>query len=483
MNPTLLIDGYKLDHRRQYPANTEYVYSNLTARGSRIPGQTHVPLLGLQYFLLHILGEQLEEFFAADVETVAQRYTDRVNGYLGPNAIGTEHIRAWHALGYTPLEFRAVPEGTKVPLRVAMLTVTNTHPDFAWLVNYYETILSATLWMPCTSAATALRCRRLLEAYADRTGTPREFVQWQGHDFSFRGMPGLEAACLSGIGHLAAFTGSDTMPAIDFIEQYYPVLPGTLIAGSVAATEHSVMCAGGESTERATYERLLDLYPTGIVSVVSDTWDLWKVLTETLPSLKDKIMARDGKLVIRPDSGDPVKIICGDPKAPWGSPESHGVVDVLWEIFGGTHTSTGHRQLDSHIGVIYGDSISWERMEAILNGLDRSGYASGNIVFGMGSYTYQYVTRDTHNFAMKATWVQIAGKAIDIYKDPKTDNGLKTSARGRIAALRDEAGELYQVDQAPIEQELKSELGLVWRDGTFWRVESFNAIRERLLAA
>jgi len=230
-----------------------------------------------------------------------------------------------------------------------------------------------------------------------------------------------------------------------------------------------------------TFARLLDLYPSGILSVVSDTWDLWHVLTSILPQLKERIMARDGKIVIRPDSGDPVKIVCGDPDAPAGSPERKGVVAVLWELFGGATTSTGHRLLDSHIGCIYGDSISYERASAILAGLDENGYASANVVFGVGSYTYQYVTRDTYNFAMKATWVQIDGKGIDIFKAPATDDGVKNSAKGRLAVMSDDCGRLSLVNQATVEQETESQLRPVWRNGKFLAFDSFDVIRDRAL--
>lgn len=484
-NPILAIDGYKLDHRRQYPDDTTRVYSNWTARGSRIPSQTHVVALGLQYYLQKYLMDDFQEnFFSKNVDEVCERYERRVNGYLGPNSIGTDHIRALHDLGYIPLEFRALPEGTLVPLRVPMFTVENTHDDFAWLVNYFETILSNVMWMPCTSATTAWRMRDLLDRAAAATGSPAEFVDWQGHDFSMRGMAGLESASLSGLGHLLSFTGTDTIPAVELVEDHYGenLADGYLIGGSVAATEHSVMCAGGEDNEAQTFERLLDLYPTGIVSVVSDTWNFWDVLTEILPKWREEIMARPegSKLVIRPDSGDPVLIICGDPSEPEGSPAHKGAIELLWETFGGTVTETGHKLLDSHIGCIYGDSITYERADAILTNLYRKGFASGNMVFGIGSYTYQYVTRDTFGFAMKATWVKVAGEERPIFKDPVTDNGLKKSARGRLAVLRTQDGELTLVDEATPEQEAMSELKTVWRDGEFIRKQNIQEIRSVL---
>jgi len=484
MNPITLIDGYKIDHRRQYPKGTTRVYSNWTPRSSRVEDQNEVVFFGLQYFLKKYLMQDFKEnFFDRDEDSVVHEYARRVNSYLGPNSIGTDHIRALHQLGYLPLEFKALPEGTKVPLRVPMLTVENTHDDFFWLVNYFETLMSCVMWLPCTSATTALQMREVLEEGAAWTGSPKEFIDWQGHDFSFRGMCGPEAAALSGAGHLLYFTGTDTIPAIELVEQYYtPTDPNYLIGGSVAATEHSVMCAGGQDDELATFERLLDLYPTGIVSVVSDTWDLWNVLTNILPQLKDRIMAREGKLVIRPDSGDPVKIICGDPDAPEGSPARKGVVELLWDVFGGTRspvtTTGGFRTLDSHIGTIYGDSINRQRAQAIVDGLADKGFASCNIVFGVGSYSYQYVTRDTYGFAMKATHVTIDGVGKDIFKKPITDDGIKNSARGRLAVEENDRG-LYLVDEAGPEEEASSLLRPVWRNGQFIVKEPFEVIRQR----
>jgi nicotinamide phosphoribosyltransferase len=485
MNPITFIDGYKFDHRRQYPKGSTRVYSNWTPRESRVPGVDKVIFFGLQYFLDRYLDAKTGEFakfFGAPEDDVCEKYAARVNGYLGPNAIGTDHIRALHRLGHLPLEFRALPEGTRVPLRVPMLTVENTRDEFFWLVNYIETLMSNVLWMPCTSATTAATVRSVLDKAAAATGSAPEFVQWQGHDFSFRGLPGPEAAALSGAGPLLSFTGTDTLPALDLVEEHYGPLPaGYLLGASVAATEHSVMCAGGQLGETETFERLLELYPGGIVSVVSDTWDLWSVLTKTLPQLKARILARSGKLVIRPDSGDPADIVCGDPNAPAGSPASKGVIELLWDTFGGTTTNTGHRLLDEHIGCIYGDSITVERARDITARLAAKRFASANMVFGIGSYSYQYVTRDTFGFAMKATWCEVNGEKRDLFKCPSTGNGMKNSAKGRLAVLRGPTG-LELVSQATAAQEAASMLRPVWRDGSFVVRETFDKLRERVAA-
>ena len=468
MFPLDLIDGYKLDHRRQYPPGTTKVYSNWTPRSSRVQGQDEVVFFGLQYFLERYLHFH---YLAGEFGFEPIEYGQMVDKYLGPNDIGIKHMQDLKKLGYFPLEFRALPEGTLCPLRVPCLTVENTHPDFFWLVNYFETLLSNVLWMPCTSATTAYRMRRLLDLHCLATGGDTSFVPWQGHDFSMRGLPGIEAAMLSGAGHLLSFTGTDTIPAVGFVNEYYPGDNG-LVGGSVAATEHSVMSAGGEKGELATFERILSLYPQGIVSIVSDTWDLWHVIGAILPRLKDKIMARDGKVVIRPDSGNPADVLCGHGKQP-------GVVPLLWTIFGGTKNSKGYKQLDPHIGVIYGDSINYERADEICSRLAAQGFASTNVVFGIGSYTYQFVTRDTYGFAMKATWCEIDGKGHDIFKKPVTDDGIKFSATGRLSVVRGQDGRLTVIERATPEEEARSLLIPVWKDGHFRRKDSFATIRER----
>ncbi len=478
----LATDGYKLDHRRQYPKGTEYVYSNWTARGSRLEGIDHVTFFGLQMALKKRFMEDFQtNFFDKSVDEVCDEYREMLNSYLGPNEIGTDHIRALHELGYLPLEFKALPEGTSVPLRVPMLTVENTHPDFFWLTNYFETILSAELWLPMTSATTAGKIRGLLDSWAIRTTGSTDGVGFQGHDFSMRGMSGLESAISSAAGHLVHFTGTETVPVLSELPKYYRV--EGFLAGTVPATEHSVMCAGGDTGELETFRRLMDLYPTGILSVVSDTWDFWNVLTEHLPVLKDQIMARDGKLVIRPDSGDPADIICGTHSSysPSSTPEEKGAIEILWDLFGGTINDQGYKVLDPHIGLIYGDSMNYARIDDICARLAAKGFASTNVVFGIGSFNYQYQTRDSFMFAMKATNVVIEGEELAIFKDPKTDSGTKKSLKGRISVFNF-GGTLVAYDNdKPRASELTYSSDLlqpVWRDGKFLKEWTFDEVRE-----
>jgi len=480
-NPLLLTDGYKVDHRRQYPIGTSLVYSNWTPRGSRIEGIDNVVFFGLQYFLKkYIIQEFQDNFFSKPKEDVLTQYQRRINNYLGPNAVGIDHIAALHDLGYIPMIFKALPEGVSVPIKTPMFTMYNTKPEFFWLTNYFETILSTTVWMPCNSATIAKAYRKILDKYAMETSSVPEFVDWQGHDFSMRGMAGLEAAVMSAAGHLLSFTGTDTIPAIDFLETYYNAdSDSEMIGGSVAATEHSVMSMGTNSAEQDTFKRLItEVYPNGIVSIVSDTWDLWKVLTEYLPNLKEEVLARDGKVVIRPDSGDPVKIICGDDKSD-NTNIRKGVVELLWDLFGGTINSKGYKELDSHIGAIYGDSITLSRAKDICEGLKQKGFASTNVVLGVGSFTYQYNTRDTFGFAMKATYGEVNGEGRAIYKDPITDDGTKKSAKGLIKIIKED-NTYRMIDQVSWEEEGQGELKTVFKDGKLIKDLSLNEIRNNI---
>lgn len=478
MNPLLLTDFYKVGHLFQYPAGTEYVYSNLTPRSNKhFPTADRMVFFGLQYFIKKYLIDYFNEyFFEKDKKLILFDYSRRVRTALGTDLPSYQHIEDLHDLGYLPLHIKALPEGTKVPMRVPALTIVNTDPKFFWLTNFIESLMSCMLWQPCTSATIAYEFRKLLDSWAVKTGMPKEFVQWQGHDFSFRGMSSLESATLSGMAHLLSFTGTDTIPAIDALEEYYYAnADKELIGGSVPATEHSVMCAGTQNGEFETFKRLItETYPTGIVSIVSDSWDLWKVLTEYLPRLKNEIMARDGKVVIRPDSGDPVKILTGDTDA-WmkngNDPVAKGVIECLWDVFGGTYTSKSMRLLDSHIGAIYGDSITLKRADQINAGLYAKGFAS-QVVFGIGSLTYQFNTRDTFGIAIKATWTNNG----PISKDPITDDGIKKSAKGLLCVDAD----LKLHDNCTPSAEQTGLLQTVFKDGKVFNQQSLEHIRSKI---
>lgn len=493
MNAMLLTDGYKLDHRRQYPKGTEYVYSNWTPRSNVYfpEAKDGAVVFGIQYFIKKYLIKYFNDnFFAVDKDKAVKSFARRINTFLGENEVGTKHIEDLWELGYLPVKIKALPEGSICPIRVPAMTIVNTDPKFFWVTNFLETLISCELWLPMTSATTAKAYRRELERHANKTGFDKGIdLGFLCHDFSMRGMAGLEASIISGMGHLTSFVGSETIPAIDALEEYYSVdAEKELISMTVPATEHSVMCAGGLDDEFGTFKRLLtETYPKGFVSIVSDTWDLWKVVTDFVPRLKKEILEREGRLVIRPDSGDPVDIICGvieEPKAPHGykhtKAERKGVYELLWDTFGGTINEKGYKVLDSHVGVIYGDSITLERQKEIYKRLEEKGFAATNLVLGIGSYTYQYRTRDSLGFAMKATWCQINGEPKEIFKQPKTDSGMKNSLKGLICVEMDKDGKFFATDCVSKEEETYGCLEVVFEDGKLVKEYSLAEIRERL---
>ncbi|WP_298953241.1 nicotinate phosphoribosyltransferase [uncultured Nonlabens sp.] len=480
MNGLLLTDGYKTGHHQQYPKGTEEVYSNWTPRSNKYApkGCDKVVSFGQQYVFQWLHDYFEDNFFSQPKAKVCNELKEELSMYLGTEYDVT-HYEELHDLQYLPIKVKALPEGVEVPIRVPMVTVVNTDKKFYWITNFLETILSTMLWQPMTSATIALRYKRIFKDWTLKTDKENlGFIDFQGHDFSMRGMGGLQSAISSGMGHGAVFLGSDTLPVISSLRKYYNA--EGFVIGSVNATEHSVMCAGTKDDEIGTFRALMNTYPSGILSVVSDTWDLWKVLTEYLPKLKDEVLSRDGKLVIRPDSGDPVDIICGEARKLGAKvPKDKGVVELLWDIFGGTVNAQGFKVLDSHIGAIYGDSITTERAENICQRLHDKGFASTNVVLGIGSFTYQFNTRDTFGFAMKATSVVVNGERREIFKDPITDDGVKKSAKGLIKV--DKVNDEYVlVDQVTPEEENKGELKVIYENGQFVNKVTLQEIRERI---
>lgn len=480
MNALLLTDGYKTGHHQQYPAGTQEVYSNWTPRSNKYAPQGCDMVLSFgQQYVMQWLHDYFEvNFFAKPKDVVCNEMKTELSLYLNTD-YDVSHFRALHDLGHLPIRVKSLLEGVEVPIRVPMLTVVNTKQEFYWVTNFLETILSTMLWLPMTSASIALTYKRLFKRWALKTDADNiGFIDFQGHDFSMRGMGGLQSAVASGMGHSAVFLGSDTLPVIHGLRKYYEARD--FVVGSVNATEHSVMCAGTKDDEIGTFRQLMETYPTGILSVVSDTWDLWKVLTNYLPKLKEAILEREGKLVIRPDSGDPVDIICGtSAKIGEGTPQEKGVVELLWDVFGGTVNKEGFKVLDPHIGAIYGDSITTKRAEDICQRLHDKGFATTNVVLGIGSFTYQFNTRDTFGFAMKATSVVVNGERREIFKDPITDDGVKKSAKGLIRVDKVD-GNYLLVDEVTEAEEQKGELKVIYEDGKFLNRTTLEQIRKRI---
>jgi nicotinamide phosphoribosyltransferase len=283
---------------------------------------------------------------------------------------------------------------------------------------------------------------------------------------------------------LLSLTGTDNIPAIDFLEDYYNADCETeYIGGGVIANEHACVCAGKKENEYLNYEKwITETFPEGILSLVSDTWNLWTVVTEYLPLLKDRIINRNGKVVIRPDSSPktPLEIICGDQEEPVGSPQNKGCVQLLWEIFGGKINSKGYKELHPSIGLLYGEAISMPLLDKILSRLEEMGFASNTCFFGIGSGAYLYgITRDTLSWACKATAGSVNGEFREMFKDPITDSGMKKSAKGLLRVDKIN-GEYVLKDQCTWEEEAGGELQPVFQDGKLLKDWTLSEIRANI---
>jgi nicotinamide phosphoribosyltransferase len=524
-------DSYKLSHKGFMAAKTNLIYSNLTARSShhlnviKDSFDNKAVFFGLQGFIMEFLIKDLNDhFFKKAKDKAIRKFKRLVDGYLGAGAVDMAHFEALHDLGYLPIEIKALPEGSRVNIKVPFLTIKNTHEDYAWLTNYLETVMSCELWKQITIATIIYEYRKMVNEYALKTTGSLDFTMFQLHDFSFRGMSGRQDAAKCGAAFLLSSCGTDTIPAVEYLEDYYNAdVTNEFIATSVPASEHSIMCAGiaTEGEAESVKRFITESYPTGIVSIVGDTKDWWNFLTNIICGLKKEILARPAnaiglsKVVARPDSGDPADIICGfeyfDPKdssneqaiccgalaggyevykfknkyyfsknsKEVSEAEVKGSVELLWETFGGTVTKQGYKVLDSHIGLIYGDSITPAVALDVFQRLEAKGFASTNIVFGVGSYTMQYVTRDSLGMAVKATYTEVDHVGYELFKDPITDSGMKKSAKG-LLRVEKEGDDFVLYDQQTWEQEQEGELQTVFFNGQLVRETNLSTIRSQL---
>jgi len=635
-------DGYKQGHGPMYPDGSSFLYANSTARSDKIFARSpscssmwdrKILVTGHVAALHEIVSMWEESFFSKPKSDVLYKFKRRCDTYIGKDKVSAKSLANLHDIGHLPLRILGVEEGTRLPIGVPMYVIYDSNgnvidegSEFFWLAEFLETIMSNMTWKQVTVGTIAFEYRRVLTKWAKITGVPTDFVKFQAHDFSYRGMSGMEDGARCGAAHLRVFTGSDTMPAIDYIEQMYNGdAEKVMIAGTIPATEHSVATANilsrlrqmvkARRAEGATEEELLSelkgmrleaergfikemltvKFKTGMLGLVCDSFDFFGVLTSVLPSLKEEILARlpdengMAKLVIRPDSGDPVEIICGveildqlaaeaqmvnykpefvyfkDPEGkihkatsiagkaisrtisqvkadlpavdhsyydelmtdvmgsaalfdyPFPisadctdpvrfkayrelhdllelrgvevmvmgkgtyrngykieqvelSAQEKGAIELLWETFGGTETERGYKVLHERIGLIYGDSITVHRAEEICRRLAIKGFASCNVVFGVGSYTYNYLTRDTFGIAVKATATMVNGEMVELYKDPATGDGLKKSAKGLLALIDSDEGIVLNQEQDMKIAEIHVKSGLlkpIFMDGGF----------------
>lgn len=487
--PLLLKDFYKATHGEQYPPGLTKLVSYFTPRMSRLPGQDKLVLFGLQGFIKEYLIEYFQQnFFRRKKEEVLFEYARILDHTMGKGSYDLNKIAALHDLGYLPLDIRALPEGSRVNIHTPMIEISNTHPDFVWLVNTIETLLSCTLWHTMLSANVGFQYRQIVNHYwalSVDDSLPRARALG---DFSMRGQESAESAIKSSAAFCLSFLNTATIPAVCWLEKYYNCdCTQEPVAFGAISTEHSVMCSNAalDGDEVTFVRRLLqEVYPHHSFSMVSDSYDYWNLVNQILPQLKQEILQHDGCLSIRGDSGDPVEIVTQ-------------TVFRLWDIFGGSVNSKGFKVLDPHIRAIYGDSITPQRCEAIYRILVENGFACNNVSLGVGSFSMQCLekdgaflpyTRDTFGIAVKTTYVEDReGRPIIIFKDPKTDTShFKRSQRGCCVVVSGPDGFSYRDGLTLEESRMLSEnpqnnlLQPVFLNGSMVAETSLSAVRQRL---
>lgn len=494
------VDGYKLDHISQYVDGTSVVYSNMTPRSDRLARVIRenfngkVVFFGMQYAIKKMIADWNQTFFSQPKELVLKKYARRIKNYIGFEK-GQTQIDAMaklHDLGYLPLEIKALPEGSRVDMKIPVFTVKNTHPDFFWLTNYLETYLSCTIWPACNAASLSEQYWLASKRWALETGAPDFWVNIANHCFAARGMRGEEDAMVSGAGHLLFSIGSDTLWSIDFFEEYYNAdSDKEMIACSVSAFEHATATQRIEkfgSEVAAVRDAITNIYPKGILSYVADSRDYYKFISEGLVELKDDIIARTEdelglvKFVIRPDSSPktPLEVICGDKDAVVGSPEWAGSLEILWNIFGGTTNEKGYRVINPKVGLIYGEAITLDMQTKIYSKMKEQGFCVSNVLFGVGSWAFlEASSRDSYSFAIKGSNSIVDGEQLSMQKTPKTAATSKTSARG-LLRVEKEGDDFVLYDQQTPEQEKQGELKTVFKDGEITKLTSLTEIRNIL---
>lgn len=560
VNPFLYwTDSYKDSHIRFEVEGVEYIYSNATARFGTYMKEMlgehfndEFVVFGIQWMLARFHAMAQIGFFDRPKQEALDEMLDVLGPYIGETDVS--RFGDLHDLGYVPLIFKALPEGTIAPIGTPFYTCENTLPEFEWLANFLESGMSTDTWKQLTVATVAYAFRKISNQFALETQGTIEGTEWQNHDFSTRGQSGYESGAINGVAFLLSSCGTDNKPSLWASREFYMSENSNdvVLCGSVPAGEHSVSTLGIQSyIKKAKIEdgvelSLLDAeikyarfianerFPKGIVSYVADSYDYWSFIKDVLPAIKEDILARDGKFVVRGDSGNPIHIIAGyrildadtdvrlrgrftsitqvmlNTHLWWDSKwevikfkgeyfklindgtniesiteeESKGTIQCLWDLFGGEVNGLGYKHLDSHIGMIYGDGITVHRSVEILTRLKENGFASTNIVFGVGSYSLNMLSRDHLGIAIKATnaVVRLSGEAVDmpIYKDPKTDSSKK-SAKGYLVVTTDKDGKIITKDEQTREAALHTGLlETVYMNGQFQVLTTVPEIRERL---
>lgn len=610
INPLYESDGYKISHKLMLaPGTTKEYWTWIPRNFKYMPKGIKKIMSGGQQLTWRYIHSNFQELFFNQPIHVAKKFGEDMSKYIMME-YNSKHFEELHSLGYLPIEIQSLPEGIFTKNNIPHMTGINTVDGYAWLGLFLETLVSKLSWQLPTIATIANKFKENAVEYVKKTDSENMWLaDYMCHDFHSRGGNPFTSIA-AGLGHAFSNKGSDTLNVIEASRYYYDVPDDEMCVNSVNASEHSVTCTGIfyyqdklkrgllndkikeyysfsapcegniDNPDYLAISEWLNLadwlkkFPKGILSIVSDTFDLWKLITFILPRLKDQILARDGKLVIRPDSGNPVDIICGrnynimhlrmtdyitntpmlfskaikhkisnfdnygnnnywddnrlNPdliefrekyfeygengysgysleyynQIKFNENFCKGVVQLLYEIFGGDKTKEGYIRLNSHVGVIYGDSITLDRQVEIYKKLEKKGFAATNIIVGVGSYSYVYMTRDQAGWAAKGAWFRthiktdctcgassyegcsecLETKDYDIYKDPVTDDGTKKSLRGFQYVYYNKENQIEVESGVSMEKAFSSEnlLRTIYKDGKFYNQTSLDKIRYKL---
>jgi nicotinamide phosphoribosyltransferase len=460
-NPCLATDSYKATHARQYPKGTTKIYSYFESRGKPDSWSDEVVFFGLQYMLSRLVGSIVTKQHVQEAKEIWAMHFGNDELF---NYDGWMHIVNSHG-GKLPVSIKAIPEGTVVPTRNVLMTIENTDPRCFWLTNWLETYL-VQAWYPSTVATQSREMKKILLQGLNLTGDPSG-LPFKLHDFGFRGVTSYEQAGIGGAAHLVNFQGTDTMAGIVLARQFYEAkMPGY----SIPASEHSTITSWGKENEVEAFRNMLDIYPKGLVACVSDSFDIIKACKLLWGgALKEKVLARDGTLVVRPDSGEPVETVLA-------------VIEALGSAFGFTKNAKGFKVLPSQIRMIQGDGIDFETMKKVVENLANNGWSIDNIAFGSGGGLLQKVNRDTLQFAFKCSAIdgEYEGETFsrEVFKDPITSSAKK-SKHGRLALIRDNNGKFQTVSELVAQG--RDELREVFRDGELLEKSTFDEIKTRAI--
>ena len=508
INPLLLIDFYKACHGDLLPKNMIKSVSYYTPRRSRIKMWGQITFFGLQAFCKTYLIDYFNKyFFSKTREEVVNEYQRVLDNTFGKGIYNLERVGKLHDLGYLPIEIVALPEGTMVDMHVPIFGITNTHPDFVWLPQALESLISAEMWYPMITATVGHTYRTVVNRFYKETCDDTIAKSKALGNFDFRGDQGLDASLKAAGGWLLSFENTATVPSIPWMEKMYNCdCTKEKVGFGAISTEHFVMCSnsGLDTAKNADYEYadidphrerifikklLTQYYPNNSISCVCDSYDYWNVVNNILPTLKNEILNHNGCFLVRGDSGDCVKVVTE-------------TVFRLWNIFGGTVNSKGYKVLNPHIKALYGDSITVQRAEQIYQILKDNGFAAINVALGVGSFSMHCIeeegemkvfTRDTVSSAIKAVYAEFKNDdgsitKMPIYKDPKTDREIgggnfKKSQKGCCSIIwRDKwSKRVTYIDELTWEESMKNTLmETIFKDGKMVKEETLADIRNRL---